>query len=161
MKTKQGNIAIERTVQAGDVQVPASYKVEAAATRLAVPSGIAFDEQGNVFFIEAGYSCIDVFKKPRLVQLMPNGETRTIAEGNIKQGGRILRISKDGKITTMVENLPRFGDHQTNGPAIGNDVYIYFGQGTTTNSAIVGKDNYLMGWLAKNEQLPTYSQARA
>ncbi|MFD2515795.1 PQQ-dependent sugar dehydrogenase [Pontibacter locisalis] len=174
MKTKQRAIALERTVSASDVQVPPGYKVEAVATSLTFPSGVTFDEQGNVYFIEAGYSYIDVFKKPRLAQLMPNGETRTIAEGedngpwngvtykngnfyiaegNIKQGGRILRISKDGQMTAIVENLPRFGDHQTNGPVIGNDGYIYFGQGTTTNSAVVGKDNYLMGWLANNEQL--------
>ncbi|MBW3671554.1 MAG: PQQ-dependent sugar dehydrogenase, partial [Acidobacteria bacterium] len=50
-------------------------------------------------------------------------------------------------ITPIVEDLPSLGDHHTNGPAVGPDGWIYFGQGTATNSGVVGVDNAQFGWL--------------
>jgi glucose/arabinose dehydrogenase len=40
------------------------------------------------------------------------------------------------------------GDHHTNGPVI-RDGYLYFGQGTATNSGVVGIDNAEFGWLKR------------
>lgn len=72
-----------------------------------------------------------------------------VAEGGQLEGGRILRITPDGKITALVDKLPSFGDHHTNGPAIGPDGKIYFGQGVVTNSGVVGEDNFKFGWLKR------------
>jgi len=66
-------------------------------------------------------------------------------EGCEMAGGRILRVSPDGMIKALVENLSSMGDHHTNGPAIGPDGMLYFGQGTAINSAVVGPDNYKFG----------------
>jgi hypothetical protein len=74
-----------------------------------------------------------------------------IAEGGQSDGGKILKVSADGKISTIIDSLPSLGDHHTNGPAI-KDGYIYFGQGTATNSGVVGKDNYEFGWLKRNKE---------
>ena len=65
-------------------------------------------------------------------------------------GGRILRVSKDGTITPLISNLLSIGDHHTNGPVV-KDGYIYFGQGTATNSGVVGKDNAEFGWLLRKK----------
>ena len=56
----------------------------------------------------------------------------------------------DGKIQVLVSNLPSIGDHHTNGPVV-KDGYIYFGQGTATNSAAVGEDNKNFGWLLRHK----------
>ena len=41
------------------------------------------------------------------------------------------------------------GDHHNNQIAFGPDGRLYFGQGTATNSGIVGQDNfYAFPWLA-------------
>lgn len=64
------------------------------------------------------------------------------------EGGRILRITKDGTIQPLIANLPSVGDHHTNGPAI-KEGYLYFGQGTATNSGVVGEDNWEFGWLKR------------
>jgi hypothetical protein len=56
----------------------------------------------------------------------------------------------DGTIKELIANLPSVGDHHTNGPVI-KDGYIYFGQGTATNSAIVGPDNKEFGWLMRKK----------
>jgi hypothetical protein len=43
--------------------------------------------------------------------------------------------------------LPSTGDHHNNQIAIGIDSKIYFGQGETTNSGVVGEDNVRLGWI--------------
>src|SRR4029434_7539882 len=40
------------------------------------------------------------------------------------------------------------GDHHTNGPVV-HDGWVYFGQGTATNAAVVGPDNASFGWLRR------------
>ncbi|NJW54944.1 hypothetical protein, partial [Salinimicrobium oceani] len=74
-----------------------------------------------------------------------------VAEGGQMEGGKILRINANGAVDTLVSNLPSMGDHHTNGPAI-KDNYIYFGQGTATNSAVVGPDNASFGWLYRKPE---------
>ena len=54
------------------------------------------------------------------------------------------------KITPLAEGLPSLGDHHTNGPVVGTDGKIYFGQGTATNSGVVGIDNATFGWLKRH-----------
>ena len=50
--------------------------------------------------------------------------------------------------TTVLTNLPTAGDHQTNEVAFDAAGRAYFGQGTATNSAVVGLDNlFITGWL--------------
>ena len=107
---------------------------------------------------------------PRLIRIESDGERTVVAtgsqngpwngvvfhegsffvsEGGQREGGRILRISPGGEITALVSDLPGMGDHHTNGPAIGPDGMIYFGQGTATNSGVVGLDNFEFGWPAR------------
>jgi glucose/arabinose dehydrogenase len=62
-----------------------------------------------------------------------------------------VKITRDGAITPIVEGLPGLGDHHTNGPVI-KDGYIYFGQGTATNAAVVGEDNASFGWLRRHPE---------
>jgi glucose/arabinose dehydrogenase len=73
-----------------------------------------------------------------------------VAEGGAAEGGKILRISPSGEMRTLTDNLPSVGDHHTNGPVV-RDGYIYFGQGTATNSGVVGGDNAQFGWLMRKK----------
>src|SRR4051794_18396978 len=72
-----------------------------------------------------------------------------VSEGGELEGGRILRITPDGRVTALVEGLPSMGDHHTNRPVVGPDGYLYFGVGTATNSGVVGPDNAKFGWLKR------------
>lgn len=159
-----------RVVDASDVAVPDGYRIELVARDLTFPSGVAVDENGDVYVVEAGYSYGEVFLRPRLIRIARDGSKSVVAtgivngpwngiaydgsvfyvaEGGELLGGRILRITKDGNISVLVDGLPSLGDHHTNGPAIGPDGHLYFGQGTATNSAVVGRDNFDFGWLAR------------
>ncbi|MFD1184775.1 PQQ-dependent sugar dehydrogenase [Pontibacter rugosus] len=170
----QGDIRTEaRPVDPTAIALPEGYKAEAVATGLTFPTSIAFDDQGQLYVVESGYSYGEVFLEPKLLRVEQNGSLTTVAtgqrngpwtgvtfhngnffvgEGGEMEGGKILRISPNGNIAPLVENLPTMGDHHTNGPVIGPDGSLYFGLGTATNSGIVGPDNYDYGWLKRHPE---------
>jgi glucose/arabinose dehydrogenase len=160
-----------RTIEPADVLLMPGYKIELVAKDFTFPAAVAFDESGVAYVIETGYSYGEIWTDPKLIRLNSDGTKTTIAtggkngpwtgvafhkgyfyvaEGGALEGGKILRISKSGTIKVLTEDLPSFGDHQTNGPVI-KDGYIYFGQGSVTNSAVVGPDNASFGWLLRKK----------
>ncbi len=159
----------QRSINPAHIALPPGYKIEAVTSGLTFPSAVAFDDAGALFAIETGYAYGEVWEKPRLLKINGDGTntviatgtengpwngitwykgTFYIAEGGEKEGGRILRVTKDGNITALISNLPTYGDHHTNGPVIKDD-YIYFATGTATNSGVVGPDNAEYGWLKR------------
>jgi glucose/arabinose dehydrogenase len=162
-----------RRLEPRAVALPAGYRIEVVATGLTFPTGVAFDGRGVPHVVEAGYSYGEAFATPRLVRVEGGGRLVPVAEGKNDgpwtgvafadgaffvaaggelEGGRLLRISPEGEVSTIVEGLPSLGDHHTNGPAIGPDGRIYFGQGTATNSGVVGPDNADFGWLKRHPE---------
>jgi len=159
-----------RVVKPADIALPTGYKIEPVVSGLTFPTGIAFDDSGKIYVIEAGYSYGEVLLQPKLLRV-EGGKTSVlasgpkngpwtgitwyknafyVAEGGEMEGGAIIKITKDGKSRTIISGLPSYGDHHTNGPAIKDD-YIYFGQGVATNSGVVGEDNYQFGWLKRKK----------
>lgn len=158
-----------RRIDVSDVALPAGYRIRPVATGLTFPTGVAFDDRGRLYVTEAGYSYGDVVTTPRLLRIEPDGTRTEIARGDNPpwngldyhdgafyvagghlEPGRILRITLDGRIDVLVDGLPTsVGDHHTNGPRVGPDGWIYFGQGTLTNSAVVGLDNFDFGWVER------------
>lgn len=162
-----------REVRAADVALPPGYRIEPVAVSLNMPTAVTFDDAGRIYVVESGYSYGEVFDTPRLVEIIDARRRRVVAtgdsppwtgavfhdgafylaEGGVTKGGRILKITPEGQVTTLVEGLPSFGDHHTNGPVVGPDGKIYFGQGVYTNSGVVGPDNYGFGWLSRHPTL--------
>lgn len=155
-----------RVVDPADVAVPEGYRVEVVAEGLTFPTDVEFDDQGRLYVLEAGYSYGEVITTPRLLRLLEGGGTQVVAEGEngpwngmtyhegaflvgggTLEGGYILRVEPEGEAQVLVDGLPSVGDHHTNGPVVGPDGLLYFGQGTATNSGIVGTDNADFGWL--------------
>jgi glucose/arabinose dehydrogenase len=160
-----------REVNTDDIAIFPGYKIEAVTQGLTFPTAVAFDDKGILHVIEAGYSYGEVWTEPKLIRIENSGTQTTIAkgakngpwtgvtfhdgffyvaEGGAMEGGKVLRISRTGEIKVIVDALPSVGDHHTNGPVI-RDGYIYFGQGTATNSAVVGTDNAEFGWLPRKK----------
>jgi glucose/arabinose dehydrogenase len=173
MRTSNGGGQIttvpSRSINTADIALAPGYTIEAVATGFTFPTAVSFDDEGQLYVIEAGYSYGEFIGEPKLIRVDAGGKTNLIAtgarngpwsgitwnngafyiaEGGEMMGGKILRIDKNGTVTTLVEDLPSVGDHHTNGPAI-RDGYLYFGQGTATNSSVVGKDNHEFGWLSR------------
>lgn len=161
-----------RQADPADVALPDGYKIEVVAEDLTFPTGVTFDESGNLYVVESGYCYGEVFTTPRLLRINEDGKTSQIAaggtngpwtgvtfhdgnfyvsEGGVMEGGKILRISKAGEIRAIVEGMPSFGDHHTDAPTA-HDGWIYFGQGTASNSGVVGEDNAKFGWLKRKPE---------
>src|SRR5207248_2303776 len=67
-----------------------------------------------------------------------------------------ISVLEGGKVRDLVTGLPSLGDHHNNQLAAGPDGKIYFGQGTATNSGVVGLDNFEFGWLQKYPDFHDY-----
>lgn len=143
--------------------VPEGYKVEIFMKDLNWPSSIEFDDRGNAYVAEAGYVYGDPFAPARIFKISSAGEISRLAEGfngpitdllwhqsklYVSHRGKISSVSADGTVADLVTGLPSHGDHHNNGMAFGPDGKLYFGQGTATNSGVVGLDNvYPYVWL--------------
>ncbi len=160
-----------RTISTADIALPPGYKIELVSQGLTFPSAVAFDDKGVPYVLEAGYSYGEVWGEPKLLRINADGSKTTVAtgtrngpwngfnfyrgnfyvaEGGEMEGGKILKISPEGTISNIVSDLPSVGDHHTNTPVI-KDGYLYFGQGTATNSSVVGPDNAEFGWLKRKK----------
>jgi len=155
----------QREVNAADVSLPPGYKIEAVARGLTYPTGVVFDDANRPHVIEGGYAYGERYTNARLIRIEQNGKKTTIARGKnqpwtgatfyqgafyVAQGGypgKIVRITPAGDMSVVADGLPSKGDHHTNGPVIGPDGWLYFGQGSISNSAVVGEDSALYGWL--------------
>lgn len=143
--------------------VPDGYKVEVFMKDLIWPSSIEFDDQGNTYVAEAGYVYGDPFAPARILRVASDGTITRYADGfngpvtdilwhdgqlYVSHRGKISSVKPDGSVTDLVTGLPSSGDHFNNEMTIGPDGKLYFGQGTATNSGVVGLDNsYPYVWL--------------
>src|SRR5687768_3658077 len=56
-----------RLIRTADIALPTGYVIEAVAGGLTMPTDVAFDPQGRVYVIEAGYGYGDNRATPQLV----------------------------------------------------------------------------------------------
>lgn len=144
-------------------RVPAGYRAEVVLSGLQYPTSVEFDVAGNMYVAEAGYVYGDAFAPARVLRVTPKGEITVAADQlsgpvndllwyrdrlYISHRTKISALERNGQVRDLVTGLPSLGDHHNNQLAAGPDGNIYFGQGTATNSGVVGIDNFLMGWLA-------------
>jgi len=152
------------------VRVPAGFRIEAVAAGLDIPSGVDFDAVGNIFITEMGSLTASASGGPgRIVSVRRDGTIALVTEefsGALTgltyiEGafyvtehalpGRIWRVFEDGTKDVVVDGLPGGGDHPTAMAVHSHSGRIYFGQGTRTNSGVVGPDNE--SWVAIHDDL--------
>src|SRR3954452_8951478 len=162
---------------ADDPQVPApnpsaaegtaGFRVEIVASGLTYPSSIEFDDEGMLYVAEAGYAFGDQSAPARVMRIRPDGRIEMVVDqlnapitDLLWHKGR-LYISHRGKVSVLVGDrvqdivtgLPSLGDCQNNQLSAGPDGKIYLGQGTASNSGVVGADNFAYGWLGKHPNI--------
>lgn len=149
---------MQRKIIPGDIAVLPGFTINVYATGLTTPINMVFTDSGQILVGDAGITS----GSGKVIELTPQG-TRLIAEGfnppltgiNYYQGN--IYISHRGFVTVVkpggikediLSGLPSWGDHHNNRVVFGPDGKMYFGQGTATNSGVVGKDNE--DWVKKH-----------
>ena len=126
-----------RVVDPAAVAVPPGFCIEPVVTNLTYPVAVFTDEKDLLYILESGYAYGEDFVQPRLLRVevdskiteVMRGEAGAlwtgasfhrgnfyVSEGFGKKGGRILRVTKAGQVTVLVDGIPSQGDHHTNKP---------------------------------------------
>src|SRR5262249_46190244 len=138
-------------------EVPEGYRVEVVLSDLLFPSSVEFDDAGAIYVAECGepagsparvlkYSSAEPAKeKPEVVAAGLAAPVTDLLwhEGRlyISPRGKISVLER-GELHDLVSGLPSAGDHVNNQMSVGPDGLLYFGQGTATNSGVVGVDDF-------------------
>ncbi len=155
-----------RPLRPADIDVPDGFQVEVAVDGLDAPTMVAFDDQGRMLIAESAYGSGG---EPKVTRIESNGEKTILAQGSVfgselpitavafhdgqvyvVHAGTVSTIEEDGQLQNLITGLPGQGDHQANQLIFQDDV-MYLSIGTVTNSAVVGEDNAVFGWLKKPE----------
>lgn len=140
-----------RNLNPQDIILPPGYTIEVYAKGLDAPSSMDFTENGDLIIGESGY----VSRKPAVLRLSDGrfdiitedfetpitGITYRDGDIYVSQLGKVTVIKPDGTMQNIISGLPSFGDYWNSGVTFGADNKMYFGQGTATNSGVVGIDN--------------------
>src|ERR671934_2205215 len=151
-----------------DILLPQGYTADVVATGFNTPVHCTFDDRGSCYVVECGHK---VEATPRILKVdLQTGQYETFfawpQERGTKTGAvtgacwhqgylyvantnTLSRIGPDGQLEDVVSDLPGKGDHQTNYPVVGPDGRLYWGQGSATNTGVVGADNFAYEWLPK------------
>ena len=147
--------------------LPIKIKKELVADQLSFPTSICFDHHGIPYVTTSGLPWDGARKGGEVFKINTDGKIETMANGFgypvngicfhkgsfiISDGGypgRICRLDADGKVSTILGDLPGLGNYHTNMVAVGPDEKLYFSQGTLTNTGVIGMDAYELGWLGR------------
>lgn len=162
------------------------YRLQRVLGDLTFPTSVTFDDWGRVYVVDGGFAYGPTYTPARILRLPAEwlasrgaGDAAADAEVLCGEGligpvtgvafhddrlyvahrGRISIVRADGTLHDIVSGLPSLGDYQNNKLAFGPDGWLYFGQGTATNSGVVGLDNHRYGWLRRNPgfcDIPAY-----
>ena len=162
-------IGPQRPVNPDAIVAPQGYRVEALITGLSFPSAISFGPGGEIYLAEGGGVAGSLVAMPRVLRVDPDRSVTEIGRldnpivGLIYRSGelligedgpapRILRVTAEGELKTLVEGLPGGGDYGLGGLALDHTGALVFGLGTRTNSGVVGLDNVARGWVSAQPQ---------
>ena len=140
-----------RKLDPNDILLPTGYEIDVFADGLTTPINLIFTEKGEMLIADSGITdgngkVLKLTKKGFTViadGFNPPLTGITEYQGNIYVAHRryVTIIQPDGVKKDIIEGLPSNGDHHNNRVVFGPDGKMYFGQGTATNSGVVGKDN--------------------
>ncbi|MFZ6657660.1 PQQ-dependent sugar dehydrogenase [Undibacterium sp. TJN19] len=147
--------------------------MQAFVKNLHFPTSLAVAADGTVYVAESGLPFDGAPKGGRVLRVNDDGSVLELLNGLrqpvnglvwhengliISEGGFPGRISHldlaSGRHTTLLDDLPGFGNYHTNMVAIGPDNKMYFGQGSMTNSGIIGTDSNDLAWLREIKHAP-------
>jgi glucose/arabinose dehydrogenase len=150
-----------RSFNVRDIKLEAGYRIEPLVANLSVLTTGIFDGP-DLLLAESGWQNT---APPRILRVTPDMQVKQVASEGLEapvtglavvdgtlyvsHKGRVS-VVENGALRDVMTGLPSDGDHQNNNLALGPEGKLYLGQGTVTNSAVVGVDSYIFGWLKNN-----------
>lgn len=148
---EQADSGEERYLNPNDIYISVGYKIEVFAEGLNSPSSILFTDDGDLLIADSGY----ITGNPSVSRLVDGhfelvadqfnvpltGITYRNGEIYVAHRSMVTVLKRDGTRRNIINGLPSFGDYSNSRVAFGSDNKMYFGQGTATNSGVVGLDN--------------------
>lgn len=147
----------KRKINPRDIALPPGYITEIFATDLTTPINIIFTDTNDILIADSGIT------SGNGKVLKYNGKSFDVIAQNfnppltgityynndifVSHRGYVTTVKPDGTKVNILEGLPSFGDHHNNKVEFGPDGKMYYGQGTATNSGVVGIDNE--DWVRK------------
>jgi plastocyanin/glucose/arabinose dehydrogenase len=156
---------------ANDILVPPGYQVAQYATGFTAATAFDRAPNGDLYVLDSGAGfgtspggtppSVKIWKVSNgTPSLVYNGETQTgltatalgiaVKDENtifVNDGKGMNVVHSDGSVQHLFD-LPNLGDHANDHIAIGSDGKLYWGEGSATNSGVVGADNQnATGWL--------------
>lgn len=140
-----------RKLNPDDILLPQGYKIDVFIKDLMTPINLLITRNGEMLVADAG-----VLTKDGKVGKITASGYEVIADGFnppltgineydgeifVSHRGAITKIKANGQKEDIITGLPSLGDHHNNRVVFGPDGKMYFGQGTATNSGVVGEDN--------------------
>ena len=141
----------KRKLNPSDINLPPGYDINVFAKDFDTPISMVFTDKGEILVADAGV----ISGNGKVLRLLSNGY-EVVAEGfnppltginylngniYVSHRGYITIIKPDRTKQDIISGLPSLGDHHNNQVIFGPDGKLYFGQGTATNSGVVGLDN--------------------
>ncbi len=152
-----------RYLNVDDINIPPGYIIEVFVQGLDSPISMFFTENGELIVAESGLTS----GNPRVLILV-DGRFEVIADNfrvpitgtnylngtiYVSHRGFVSTVKLDGTKQNIITGLPSNGDYYNSRVVFGPDNKMYFGQGTVTNSGVVGPDNE---WVTTNPLLCDY-----
>lgn len=147
-----------------NILLPSGYQIEAVATGLTFPTSVSWDSEGRMYVTEAGYAYGPKEVGPGRVLRIDPDKYEVVLDGlnspatDVKFYGDDMYVAHRGSLSVLrddarldlIQGLPS-GDHYTGEIAINmEEGWVYLGNGTTTNSGVIGDDNFRFGWVSEH-----------
>jgi glucose/arabinose dehydrogenase len=158
---------------APDILVPSGYQVREFASGFSATIAASVAPSGDLYVLNSGFPGFAP-GPPGPVQIWkvsPAGDKTLVYSSDqtpglvpvalgifatdddtifVNDGEGMKRVHRDGSVQ-MLAKLPVEGDHAADHIAMGADGKLYWGEGSATNSGVVGVDNRdLTGWLPRH-----------
>lgn len=140
-----------RYLDPNDIILPVGYRIEIFISGLDEPSSMTFTQDGDLYIAESGYrsgnsrilrvhdSRVEVVASDFISPI--TGLNNINRDIYVSHKCNISVIKPEGSVQTVITGLPGNGDYGISNVVYGNDGKMYWGQGTSTNSGVVGTDN--------------------